>query len=337
MAGGGFIAAEEGSTRDYGGGLFSVVVTCLMAASCGLIYGYDNGVTGGVTQMESFLSKFFPEVVLSGKKNAKQDAYCKYDNQWLTAFTLSLFIVAPVYLSETAPVKWRGTFTSSYNGFAVFGMLCAAITNYFTNHIPSWGWRISVGLAAIPGAVIFMGAFFVSDTPSSLAMRGHLDGIVLPCSTSVGRTPTLTPSSRTLSMLWTRGTTMTREHSGDYLASSTGTFSCFGVSWAPLRLVVPSEIYPVEVRSAGQAMSISITFFLSFVELQVFIALLCAMKYAVFLFYAAWLLFMTIFVALFLPETKGVPLEVMRSVWARHWYWRRFAKDAKQEVQVNSL
>lgn len=93
------------------------------------------------------------------------------------------------------------------------------------------------------------------------------------------------------------------------------TFS-FGVSWAPLRLVVPSEIYPVEIRSAGQAMSISIAFGLSFVELQVFIALLCAMKYAVFLFYAGWLLAMTIFVVLFLPKTKGVPLETMHSVWA---------------------
>jgi MFS family permease len=41
--------------------------------------------------MESFLSKFFPEV-LRGMKSARRDAYCKYDNQWLTAFSSSLFI-----------------------------------------------------------------------------------------------------------------------------------------------------------------------------------------------------------------------------------------------------
>jgi hypothetical protein len=47
MAGEGFVAAEA-SARDYGGGVtFSVVMTCLMAASCGLIYGYDNGISGG--------------------------------------------------------------------------------------------------------------------------------------------------------------------------------------------------------------------------------------------------------------------------------------------------
>ena len=41
--------------------------------------------------MDSFLSKFFPDVI-EGRKNAKVDAYCKYDNQWLTGFTSSLWI-----------------------------------------------------------------------------------------------------------------------------------------------------------------------------------------------------------------------------------------------------
>ena len=65
-----------------------------------------------------------------------------------------------------------------------------------------------------------------------------------------------------------------------------------------------------------------------------FIALLCAMRHAVFLFYAAWLLAMTAFVAAFLPETRGVPLEAMRSVWARHWYWRKFVVDAERRAQA---
>jgi MFS transporter, SP family, sugar:H+ symporter len=33
---------------------------------------------------------------------------------------------------------------------------------------------------------------------------------------------------------------------------------------------------------------------------------------------------MTLFVALFLPETKGVPIEYMVAVWEKHWYWKRF-------------
>ncbi|KAL6899159.1 hypothetical protein ACP4OV_005817 [Aristida adscensionis] len=45
MAGG--FGPVDGSARDYGEGVtISVAVTCLMAASCGIIFGYDSGVTG---------------------------------------------------------------------------------------------------------------------------------------------------------------------------------------------------------------------------------------------------------------------------------------------------
>ncbi|GJN27428.1 hypothetical protein PR202_gb15452 [Eleusine coracana subsp. coracana] len=43
-------------------------------------------------------------------------------------------------------------------------------------------------------------------------------------------------------------------------------------------------------------------------------------------FYAAWVAVMTVFIALFLPETKGVPLESMSTVWARLWYWKTFVQ-----------
>ncbi|KAL6650828.1 hypothetical protein ACP70R_009753 [Stipagrostis hirtigluma subsp. patula] len=504
MAGG--LTASDGGVRDYGEGVtLSVVVTCLMAASCGLIHGYDSGVSGGVTQMESFLDKFFPGVLLE-MKNTKQDVYCKYDNQWLTAFTSSLFIAgtlsslvascvtrkvgrqsimliggvlflvgsitnaaamnivmliigrmllgfglgftlqaAPVYLSETAPARWRGAFTSSYNAFVVIGMLSATITNYFTNRIPSWGWRVSLGLAAVPGAIIVIGALFVSDTPSSLVLRGHpgkardtlqhirgphanidaefrdiihavneahqndmgafqrlfskqyrhylVIGVAIPVffeftgmvvigifSPLLFRTVGFSSQeailgsviNSTTNLVATLLSSLIMDHTGRsflfiigglcmlfcevaislIMATQLGknegvtmphnyatfmlilicfcTFS-FGVSWAPLRWVVPSEIYPVEVRSAGQALSISIQLCISFMELQVFTAVLCATKYTVFLFYAGCLLFMMIFVAVLLPETKGVPLEAMGSIWARHWYWSRFCMNHKEE------
>ncbi|KAL6639550.1 hypothetical protein ACP70R_023280 [Stipagrostis hirtigluma subsp. patula] len=503
MAGGGFVAADA-SARDYGGGVtFSVVVTCLMAASCGLIYGYDNGISGGVTQMESFLSKFFSEV-LSGTKNAKRDIYCKYDNQWLTTFTSSLFIAAtlsslvassvtrrvgrqaimlfggalflagsiinagavniamliigrmllgfgigftfqaaPVYLSETAPAKWRGAFASAFSFFLVLGILSANVTNYFTDRIPVWGWRVSLGLAAVPGIILVVGAFFVSDTPSSLVLRGHREqaraalqrirgintnidsefmdivravdeahkneegacqrlfskqyrhclamGVAIPLfyeltgmtvitiflpvlfrtvgfssqkailgsviNSMVNLVGSLMGSlvvdhigRRFLLIMGGLGMVLCQvaiswimaahlgKHEGVVMPHNYATamlilmllcvFS-FSVSWSVVRWPVLSEIYPVEVRSAGQAMSISIWLCLTFVELQAFIKMLCAMKYAVFLFHAGCLLVGTILVALFLPETKGVPLEIMRSVWTQHWYWGRFLKADK--------
>jgi hypothetical protein len=47
MAGEVLVPVEGGRARDYGGGVtFSVAVTSLMAGSCGLIFGYDVGVSG---------------------------------------------------------------------------------------------------------------------------------------------------------------------------------------------------------------------------------------------------------------------------------------------------
>jgi MFS family permease len=50
---------------------------------------------GGVTSMDPFLDKFFPEV-FHKKKGAKTNQYCKYDNQLLQTFTSSLYLAALV-------------------------------------------------------------------------------------------------------------------------------------------------------------------------------------------------------------------------------------------------
>lgn len=47
---------------------------------------------GGVTSMESFLNKFFPEVFIKMKEDTKISNYCKFDSQLLTSFTSSLYV-----------------------------------------------------------------------------------------------------------------------------------------------------------------------------------------------------------------------------------------------------
>ncbi|XP_061992136.1 sugar transport protein 13-like [Rosa rugosa] len=69
-----------------------VIISCIMAATGGLMFGYDVGVSGGVTSMDPFLKKFFP-VVYRNKQNPNIDSnYCKYDNQGLQLFTSSLYL-----------------------------------------------------------------------------------------------------------------------------------------------------------------------------------------------------------------------------------------------------
>ncbi|OEL38560.1 Sugar transport protein 5 [Dichanthelium oligosanthes] len=102
----------------------------------------------------------------------------------------------------------------------------------------------------------------------------------------------------------------------------------FGVSWGPLSWVVTSEIFPLEVRPAALGLNGAISGALTFAQSQSFLEMLCSFKYGTFLFYAGWVVVMTAFVAAFLPETRGVPIESMGAVWERHWYWRRFVTPA---------
>ena len=52
-------------------------------------------VIGGVTGMDDFLIKFFPKIH-ERKIHAKENNYCKYDDQLLQLFTSSLYLAALV-------------------------------------------------------------------------------------------------------------------------------------------------------------------------------------------------------------------------------------------------
>lgn len=95
----------------------------------------------------------------------------------------------------------------------------------------------------------------------------------------------------------------------------------FGWSWGPLGWTIPSEIFPLEIRSAGQSITVAVNLLFTFIVAQAFLALLCSFKFGIFLFFAGWITLMTIFVFLFLPETKGIPIEEMSFMWRKHWFW----------------
>ncbi|KQK14067.1 sugar transport protein MST6 [Brachypodium distachyon] len=101
----------------------------------------------------------------------------------------------------------------------------------------------------------------------------------------------------------------------------------FAWSWGPLGWLVPSEVMPLEVRPAGQSITVAVNMFMTFAVAQAFLPMLCRLNFVLFFFFAAWVAAMTLFVALFVPETKGVPIEDMANVWKAHWYWSRFVTD----------
>jgi sugar porter (SP) family MFS transporter len=97
----------------------------------------------------------------------------------------------------------------------------------------------------------------------------------------------------------------------------------FAWSWGPLCWLVCTEIQPLETRSAGYSLSVVSNLAATFLIGQLFLPLLCALQYGIFFFFAGWVVAMTAFVAVCLPETKGVPLEVIeRELFAEHRVWR---------------
>lgn len=72
-----------------------------------------------------------------------------------------------------APPKWRGAFNTGFQFFIGIGVVAANCINYGTAR-RSWGWRLSLGLAVVPAAIMTLGALLIPDTPSSLVGRGKL-------------------------------------------------------------------------------------------------------------------------------------------------------------------
>ncbi|CAL9068794.1 unnamed protein product [Musa banksii] len=88
--------AGPGGAKKFEGRITIYVVICgIIAATGGLMFGYDIGISGGVTSMDDFLEEFFP-AVFERKHKAKEDNYCKFDNQNLQLFTSSLYLAALV-------------------------------------------------------------------------------------------------------------------------------------------------------------------------------------------------------------------------------------------------
>ncbi|XP_050234157.1 sugar transport protein 10-like [Mercurialis annua] len=498
---GGFVV-QDGGGRHYEGGVTTfVIVTCLVAAMGGLIFGYDIGISGGVTSMDSFLSKFFPSVYKKETEDKSNNMYCKFESHMLQLFTSSLYLAAlvasffasvvtrtfgrkismvfggsvflvgailngaatnvamliigrlllgvgvgfanqsvPVYLSEMAPAKIRGALNIGFQMAITIGILVANLINYGTSKIQQgWGWRISLVLAAVPAIMMTVGSLFLPDTPNSILERGYpekakdmlrkirgtnnvdaefqdltdasdaakkvehpwrnilepkyrpqliictlvpffqqltginvimfyapvlfktlgfgddaslmsavITGVVNVVATTVSIYAADRFGRRILFLEGGIQMIICQVLTGILIGLTFGTagvgtlsstradfilfFICiyvaaFAWSWGPLGWLVPSEICPLEIRSAGQAINVSVNMFFTFLIGQFFLSMLCHFKFGLFLFFAGWVIIMTIFIFFFLPETRNVPIEEMNRVWKAHWFWGKYIPD----------
>ncbi|KAJ0881680.1 putative major facilitator, sugar transporter, major facilitator superfamily [Helianthus annuus] len=497
MAGGGMVSDKGGARAE----LYEYritwyfIFTCIVAALGGSLFGYDLGVSGGVTSMDHFLKEFFPKVYRRKQAHLKETDYCKYDNQILTLFTSSLYFAAlvstffashvtrnrgrrasilwgavsfflgavvnaaaqniamliigrcllgvgigfgnqavPLYLSEMAPAKIRGRVNQLFQLTTCLGIFIANFVNNGTEK-HSWGWRLSLGLATVPATLMFVGGLFLPETPNSLVEQGRLDegrtvlekvrgtknieaefqdlieaseaakavkhpfrnllkrknrpqliigalGIpafqqltgmnsvlfyapVIFQSLGFGSGTSLWSSTITsgtlvaatfISMFFVdkfgrraffleAGTEMIicmvavaitlalKFGQGVELPKGIGIFLvilicifvlAYGRSWGPLGWLVPSELFPLETRSAGQSIVVCVNMFFTALVAQCFLVSLCHLKYGIFLLFAALIVIMTCFIYFLLPETKQVPIEEIHLLWRKHWLWKHY-------------
>ncbi|XP_047309493.1 sugar carrier protein C-like [Impatiens glandulifera] len=127
--------------REYPGNLtLFVTITCIVAASGGLIFGYDIGISGGVTSMDPFLKKFFPSVYHKEKNDSSVNQYCKFNSETLTIFTSSLYLAALVSsLVASSITRVLGRKLSMVLGGSLF--FVGALVNGFAHGI----WMLILG------------------------------------------------------------------------------------------------------------------------------------------------------------------------------------------------
>lgn len=109
----------------------------------------------------------------------------------------------------------------------------------------------------------------------------------------------------------------------------------FAWSWGPLGWLVPTEVQKLETRATGASINVTVNFFFSFLIGQLFLTMMCAMKWGVMWFFGAWVVIMTIWVLFFCPESKGIPQEHIDDMFKRHWFWKRFVGDYSIAAEVD--
>ncbi|KAH8511185.1 hypothetical protein Peur_052804 [Populus x canadensis] len=512
MGAGGFVA---GDVKNYPGKVTRHVVNaCVLGAMGGLIFGYDLGISGGVTSMAPFLNKFFPEVYRKEALDTSTNQYCKFNDMGLTLFTSSLYLAAliasfgasyitrtwgrkrtmllggiiffigaalnagavdlsmliagrillgvgvgfsiqsvPLYVSEMAPQKHRGAFNIVFQLAITIGIFIANLVNYLTPKIAgNQAWRYSLGGATIPAALICLSALKLDDTPNSLLEQGNAEkareilrkirglndkeieaefqdlvtaseaakqvehpwtrilkrqyrpqltmavaipffqqltgmnvvmfyapvllqsigfennasllstvitgavnilatGVSIYASDKSGRRSLFLSGGAVMfvfqvalavligSKFGTSGDVieLPKWYAGIVVACICLFVSAFAWSWGPLGWLVPSEIFPLEIRSAGQSITVAVNMLFTFFIAQLFLAMLCHFKFGLFIFFAIFVAIMSTFIFFFLPETMNIPIEEMSKVWKQHWYWRRFMPDEDDDRRALDL
>ncbi|KAL6540502.1 Polyol transporter 5 [Orobanche minor] len=84
-------------------------------------------------------------------------------------------MIAPVYAAEVSPASSRGFLTSFPEVFINFGVLLGYLSNYaFSKCSLRLGWRLMLGVGAVPPIFIGLAVLVMPESPRWLVMQGRL-------------------------------------------------------------------------------------------------------------------------------------------------------------------
>lgn len=82
-------------------------------------------------------------------------------------------LVAPMYIAEIVPPKWRGRLVSCYQMAIVSGILLAYFSNYSLNSLGEDNWRWMFASQVLPSVLFFFALLPVPETPRWLLGKGR--------------------------------------------------------------------------------------------------------------------------------------------------------------------
>lgn len=72
-----------------------------------------------------------------------------------------------------APAHLQGALNTMFQLATTLEIFTANVINYGTEKLRPWGWRLSLGLAAIPSLLMTLGGLPLPETPNSLIEWGE--------------------------------------------------------------------------------------------------------------------------------------------------------------------
>ncbi|PWA97157.1 major facilitator superfamily protein [Artemisia annua] len=83
-------------------------------------------------------------------------------------------VLVPIYISEVAPTKYRGSLGSLCQIGTCTGIIASLFLGIFSESDPHW-WRTMLYIASVPGLILAFGMQFAVESPRWLCKAGKLD------------------------------------------------------------------------------------------------------------------------------------------------------------------